>query len=112
MITASKPKISRAGPIDGSKLVRMARNTPAMATTASDSAMARPKTWRLSRPISCATIWIVGGGAEGAAERGAVEQPLQPGDHRDRERELEQRQHADREPAADGEARDLDRRRR
>ncbi len=57
MITASKPKIRRAGPIDGSKLVRTARNTPATATTASDSAMASANTWRLSRPISCATAW-------------------------------------------------------
>ena len=55
MITASKPKISRAGPIAGSKLVRTASNTPAIATTASDSAMARAKTWRLSSPMSCAT---------------------------------------------------------
>ena len=55
MITASKPKISRAGPIDGSKLARMAMSTPAMATMASDSAMASAKTWRLSNPISCAT---------------------------------------------------------
>ena len=55
MMTASKPKISRAGPIAGSKLVRTARNTPATATTASDSAMASAKMWRLSRPINCAT---------------------------------------------------------
>ena len=57
MITASKPKISRAGPIAGSKLVRTASSTPATATMASDSAMARPKMWRLSRPMSCATDW-------------------------------------------------------
>jgi hypothetical protein len=29
---------------------------------------------------------------------------LQAGDHHDRERELSERQHADREPAADGDA--------
>src|SRR5690349_20067582 len=40
---------------DGSKLARTARNTPAMATTARESAIASAKTWRLSRPISCAT---------------------------------------------------------
>ena len=40
-----------AGPIDGSKLARTARNTPAIATTASDSAIARPKMWRLLSPI-------------------------------------------------------------
>src|SRR5262245_22206779 len=57
MITASKPKIRRAGPIDGSKLVLIASNTPATATTASESAMARAKTRRLSRPTSCATSW-------------------------------------------------------
>ncbi len=57
MITASKPKISRAGPIAGSKLVRTARNTPAIAITASESAMASANTCRLSRPISCATDW-------------------------------------------------------
>ena len=57
MITASKPKISRAGPIEGSKLARTARNTPAMATTASDSAIAIANTCRVSRPISCATAW-------------------------------------------------------
>src|SRR5262249_37552274 len=57
MITASKPKIRRAGPIAGSKLVRTARNTPATAMMASDSAMASANTWRLSSPISCATLW-------------------------------------------------------
>ena len=57
MITASKPKIRRAGPIAGSKLVRTARKTPATATTASDSAIASAKMWRLSSPISCATDW-------------------------------------------------------
>ena len=41
MMTASKPKIRRAGPIAGSKLVRTASNTPATATTASDSAIAK-----------------------------------------------------------------------
>src|SRR5262249_7214172 len=43
MMTASKPKIRRAGPIAGSKLVRTARKTPATAMTASDSAMASAK---------------------------------------------------------------------
>ena len=49
MITASKPKISRAGPIAGSKLARTASSTPATATMASDSAIASPKTWRVVR---------------------------------------------------------------
>ena len=57
MITASKPKISRAGPMAGSKLVRTARNTPAIAMTASDSAIAMANTWRVSSPINCATAW-------------------------------------------------------
>ena len=109
MITASKPKMSRAGPIAGSKLARTASSTPATATMASDSAIASANTWALFRPMSCATDWIVGGGAEGAAQRRAVEQPLQAGDHRDRERELDERQHADRKPAADRDAFDLDR---
>ena len=39
----------------GSKLARTANSTPATATTASDSAMASPKMWRLSSPMSCAT---------------------------------------------------------
>src|SRR5262249_29148605 len=43
MMTASKPKISRAGPIAGSKLVRTARKTPATAMTASESAIASAK---------------------------------------------------------------------
>src|SRR5215475_10010760 len=43
MMTASKPKISRAGPIAGSKLVRTAMKTPATAMTASESAMASAK---------------------------------------------------------------------
>ena len=50
MITASKPKISRAGPIDGSKLARTASSTPAIATTASDSAIASPKYGGCSAP--------------------------------------------------------------
>ena len=37
------------------EMARTARNTPAIATTANDSAIASAKTWRLSRPISCAT---------------------------------------------------------
>src|SRR5664279_5045726 len=55
MMTASKPKISRAGPMAGSKLVRTAKKTPAMAMMANDSAIAIPNTWRVSRPINCAT---------------------------------------------------------
>ena len=69
---------------------------------ASDSAIASAKMWRLFEAHELRHRRIVRGGAEGAAERGAVEQPLQAADHRDRERELDERQHADREPAADG----------
>src|SRR5262249_3278119 len=57
MMTASNPKLRRAGPIAGPKLARTARNTPAIATTASESAIASAKTWRVSRPISPATDW-------------------------------------------------------
>src|SRR5665647_1562086 len=59
MITASKPKISRAGPIEGSKLVRTARNTPAMAMSASaTSVMAiRATPMRLER-VECSTLVI------------------------------------------------------
>ena len=57
MMTASKPNISRAGPIAGSKLARTASSTPATATMASDSAIARPNTCALFRPMSCATGW-------------------------------------------------------
>ena len=57
MITASKPKISRAGPIAGSKLARTASSTPAIATMASDSAIASPNTCALFRPMSWATDW-------------------------------------------------------
>src|SRR5436190_12857619 len=55
MMTASNPKIRRAGPMAGSKLVRTAMSTPAMATTASEMAIASANTCRLSRPMSCAT---------------------------------------------------------
>ena len=44
---------------------------------------------------------IVGGGAEGAAKRGAVEKHLQRGDHRDRDGELDERQQADPDAGAD-----------
>ena len=74
MITASKPKISRAGPIDGSKLVRMARKTPAMATTASDSAMASAEDVAVVEAHQPRDLRVVGGGAEGAAEGRAVEE--------------------------------------
>ncbi|MNC74840.1 hypothetical protein D3C75_1262650 [compost metagenome] len=57
MITASKPYSRRAGPTLGSKLVRTARNTPAMDTTAIARAMARPKMWLLLMPISWAVCW-------------------------------------------------------
>src|SRR5690606_7409427 len=40
MITASKPKMRRPGPLAGSKLVRTARKMPAMATTPAETAMA------------------------------------------------------------------------
>ena len=43
---------------------------------------------------------VVGGGAEGAAERGAVEQNLQAADDGDGDDELEERQDADPEPSA------------
>ena len=109
MMTASKPKISRAGPIAGSKLARTASSTPATATMASDSAIASAEHVGVVQAHELRHRLVVRGGAEGAAERRAVEQPLQAGDHRDRERELDERQHADGEPAADGDACDLDR---
>ena len=108
MMTASKPKMSRAGPIAGSKFARTASSTPATATMASDSAMARPNTWALFEAHELRHRLVVRGGAEGAAQRRAIEQPLQAGDHRDRKRELDQRQHTDGEPATDGDALDLD----
>ena len=108
MITASKPKISRAGPIAGSKLVRTARNTPATATIASDSAIASAEDVAVVEAHQLRHRLVVGGGAERAAERGAVEQQLQAGDHRDRDDELQQRQHADPDALGDLEARDLD----
>ena len=40
MITASKAKSSRSGPLPNAKVVRMPRKMPAMATMPSDSAMA------------------------------------------------------------------------
>ena len=55
MMTASNPKMRRAGPIDGSKLARTASSTPAIDTTAIDSAIASPNTCALSMPINCAT---------------------------------------------------------
>ncbi len=54
-------------------------------------------------------VLVVGGGAERAPDRRAVEQPLQAGDHRDRERELDERQRPDREAGAELDAVDLDR---
>jgi len=52
---------------------------------------------------------IVGGGPEGAAERGAEEHELQPGDHRRGRDEDDHRQHADAETLDDLQAFDLDR---
>ena len=54
---------------------------------------------------------VVGGGAEGAAERGAIEQRLQAGDHRHRDGELDERQHADPDAVQHLEGLNLDRRR-
>ena len=68
MITASKPKISRPGPLAGSKLVRMPRKMPAMATTASDSAMAMPEDMRLVQPHELGNVLIVRNRAEGTAQ--------------------------------------------
>ncbi len=109
MITASKPKISRAGPIDGSKLARTASSTPAIADDRERERHRQREDVAIVEAHQLRHRLVVGGGAEGAAERRAVEQPLQAGDHRDRERELDERQHADREPAAELDAVDLDR---
>ena len=57
MITASKPKMSRAGPTDGENVVRIARKTPAIATVASEIAIARLYTRRLLIPTSDAVRW-------------------------------------------------------
>lgn len=54
MMTASNPKIRRLPPMAGSNEVRMPRKTPAIAVTASDSAMASPKTCARFSPISWA----------------------------------------------------------
>jgi hypothetical protein len=81
-------------------LVRIARNTPAIATTPSDTAIARAKTWLISRP-SAGDLAIVGGGAK-AAERRPVEKELQTADHRHRDEKHDQRQDADVDTAADG----------
>ena len=50
MITASKPKIRRLAPFDGSKAVRIPRKTPAKAVTAKAIPMASPKTWAWFNP--------------------------------------------------------------
>ncbi len=101
MITASKPKISRAGPIDGSKLARTAKQHAGDGDDRERERHRQREDVGVVEAHQLRNRLVVGGGAEGAAERRAVEQPLQAGDHRDRERELEQRQHADRQAAAD-----------
>ena len=77
MITASKARISRIGPAAGSKLVRIANSTPAMAV----KIIAMPSATRIELAIVDAHqlggVGIVGRGAEGAAETRAVEQKLQ-----------------------------------
>ena len=82
---------------------------PATATTASDSAMASAKIWRLSRPISCATDGSSDGRAKGAAERGAIEQELQSADDGDGDDELQQGKDADPDALGERKARHLDR---
>jgi hypothetical protein len=52
---ADNDRLEAEDPMAGSKLVRTARNTPAMAMMASESAIAMANTWRVSRPINCAT---------------------------------------------------------
>ena len=52
MITASNAKMSRAGPIDGSKFDRMPRKKAASTQTARAIPMAVAKTRRLSIPMS------------------------------------------------------------
>ena len=50
MMTASKPKISRVGPVAGSKLARIASNTPASPTIASDRAHRQPEHMAVVEP--------------------------------------------------------------
>ena len=104
MMTASKPKISRAGPIDGSKLVAHREQHAGDGDDGERQRHRQPEHMGVVQAHELRHRLVVRGGAEGAAQRRAIEQPLQAGDHRDRERELDQRQHADREPAADGDA--------
>ena len=70
--------------MNGSKLERIARNTPAMATTAKAQRHGQRKDLAVVEPHQLRDLGVVRGGAEGAAQGGAVEQELQPGDHGDR----------------------------
>ena len=105
MITASKPKIRRAGPIDGIEIGadrrgrrRRSRRRPATAPWRGR------RCGRLSRPISRAISGVVGGGAEGAAERACGRRRTAARrSTSDRGGEHEERQHADVEAAADAE---------
>ena len=95
MMTASKPKIRRAGPIAGSKLVRTARNTPGDRDDGERQRHGEREHVTVVEAHQLRDRLIVRGRAEGAAEGGAIEQKLQAADDRDGDDELQQRQHAD-----------------
>src|SRR5206468_5637528 len=57
MMTASNANSSRSGPLLGTKVVRIPRNTPATATMPSAIAIASPYRLRLLIPISSAASW-------------------------------------------------------
>jgi len=94
MITASKPKISRPPPMEGSKLVRIPRRMPATAVTASDSAIETEDVASV-QAHQLGDVLIVGNSAKGAAERCSIKGPLQGRDDQDGDEEGQKRQHAD-----------------
>ena len=95
MMTASKPKISRAGPV---RRIEIGAHREEHAGNRNHRQRQRHRQRENMAVVEAHQLRhrrVVGGGAEGAAERGAIEHELQGADHGDGDGELQERQHAD-----------------
>ena len=97
MITASKAKISRAGPIDGIEIGADAEKDRGDRHHGERQPIADREDALVVDAHQLGDRRIVGDGAEGAADRRAVEELVQCDDDRDRGGERHQRHDADRQ---------------
>ena len=103
--TASKAKISCVGPVEGSKVERIARNMPPSAAVATAIAVASRVDGARVDADQLGRVRVLGGGTHLASGVGAREEQLQAGEHDDAVAKVSTPKRGNRKAATDADAR-------